>query len=109
MSDRYQLRRDTLCVNATPEVSSLVRYLPLILLLLVACEAPPTHEQATSRAVRRNCEAQGVAAADKVRKQSVQVAKGDGAVNQDDNEDIEARAAEAQRKTFKSCMLNSAV
>lgn len=86
-----------------------MRYLPLVLLLLVACEAPPTQEQATSRAIRRNCEAQGVAAADEVRKQSVQVAKEGGAVNQDDNEDIEAKAAKAQRKTFKSCMLKYAV
>ena len=104
------MRRDTLCGHATLQVSSRVRLLPLIFfLLLAACAAPPTREQATAIAIKRNCEAQGAAAADEVRKQNVQVAKESGAVSQDDKENIEARAAQAQKTTFKSCMLKYAV
>lgn len=91
------------------QLTSLVRYLPLVLLLLVACEAPPTQDQATSRAVKRNCEAQGGAAATEVRKQSAQVIKEGGTTNQTDKAGIEARALKAQRDTFKSCMLKYAV
>ena len=91
------------------QISSLVRYLPLILLLLAACEAPPTREQVTSRAVKRKCEAHGAAAANETRKQNVQVLKEGSAVNQDENERIETKAAEAQRTAFKSCMLKFAV
>ncbi len=86
-----------------------MRYLPLILSLLVACEAPPTQEQATSRAIKRNCEVRGAAAANEVRQQSVQVIKEGSAANQGRNEDIEAKALVAQRKTFKTCMLKYAV
>jgi hypothetical protein len=86
-----------------------VRYLPLILSLLAACAAPPTQEQVTSRAVQRNCEAQGAAAANAVRQQSVQVIKEGSATDLNRNTDIEAKASDAQRKTFKSCMLKYAV
>ncbi len=104
------MRRDTLCGHAAPQVSSLVRYLPLILLvLLAACAAPPTPQQAASIAIKRNCEAQAAAAADEVRKQNVQVAKQSRAVSQDDKKNIEAKAAQAQTTTFKSCMLKYAV
>ncbi len=86
-----------------------MRYLPLILSLLVACAAPPTQEQVTSRAIQRNCEAQGAAAANEVRQQSVQVIKEGSATNPDRNAEIEAEASDAQRKAFKSCMLKYAV
>ena len=86
-----------------------MRYLPLFLSLLVACPAPPTHEQVTSRAVQRNCEAQGAAAASEVRQQSVQVIKEGSATDQGRNAEIEAAALGAQRKTFKSCMLKYSV
>ncbi len=86
-----------------------MRYLPLILSLLVACEAPPTQDQVTSRAIQRNCEVQSAAAADDVRQQSVQVIKEGSATNQNRNADVEAKALSAQRKTFKSCMLKYAV
>jgi len=86
-----------------------VRYLPLILSLLAACAAPPTQEQVTSRAIQRNCEAQGAAAANAVRQQSVQVVKESSATNLSRNADIEAKALDAQQKAFKSCMLKYAV
>ena len=86
-----------------------MRYLPLILSLLAACAAPPTQDQVTSRAVQRNCEAQGAAAANAVRQQSVQVIKEGSATNLNHNSDIEAKASDAQRKAFKSCMLKYAV
>ena len=86
-----------------------MRYLPLILSLLVACAAPPTQEQVTSRAIQRNCEAQGAAAANEVRQQSVQVIKEGSAANQNRNAEVEAKALDAKRKTFKSCMLKYAV
>jgi len=60
-------------------------------------------------AIRRNCEAQGAAAAGDVRQQSVQVIKEGSATNQNRNSDIEAAALSAQRKAFKSCMLKYAV
>ncbi len=86
-----------------------MRYLPLILSLLVACAAPPTQDQVTSRAIQRNCEAQGTAAANAVRQQSVQVIKEGSATDLNRNTDIEAKASDAQRKAFKSCMLKYAV
>ena len=86
-----------------------MRYLPLILSLLVACAAPPTQDQVTSRAIQRNCEAQGTAAANEVRQQSVQMIKEGSAANQNRNAEIEAKALDAKRKTFKSCMLKYAV
>ena len=105
------MRRDTLRGHGTLQLSSPVRYLPLILLvmLLAACAAPPTPEQATSIAIRRNCEAQAAAAADEVRKQNVQVTKESRAVSQDDKDGIEAKATQAQATTFKSCVLKYAV
>ncbi len=101
--------RATLLIHASHLVRPLVRYLPLTLSLLVACAAPPTHDQVTSRAIKRNCEAQGTAAADGVRQQSVQVIKEGSATNHSRNSDVEAKALIAQRKTFKSCMLKYAV
>jgi len=87
-----------------------MRYLPFILVMLVAaCAPPPTREQATSLAIRRNCEVQAAAAADEVRKQNVQVAKGSRAMSQDDKMNIEARAAQAQTTTYRSCMLRYSV
>lgn len=109
MTGNDSLLRDTLPAHAVPRVSSLMRYLPLVFVLLVACEAPPTYNQVTSRAVKRNCEAQGEAAANEVRKESTQVVKEGGATNSDDMDNIESRAAKLQRETFKSCMLKYAV
>ena len=86
-----------------------MRYLLLILSLLVACAAPPTHDQSTSRAIQRNCEARGAAAADDIRQQSVQVIKEGSATNPNRNADLEAKASDAQRKAFKGCMLKYAV
>ncbi len=86
-----------------------MRYLPLILVLLAACAAPPTPQQVTSIAIKRNCEAQGAAAAEEVRKQNVQVAKESRAMSLDDKNNIEAKAAQAQTTTFKSCTLKYAV
>ena len=90
-------------------INSLVRFVPLIFLLLAACSAPPTQNQVTSRAVERNCEAQGDTAANDVRRQSAQVVKESGATNQDQKHDIESDAQKAKRDTFKSCMLKYAV
>jgi len=103
------LPRATLLFHASHLARSLVRYLLLILSLLVAGAAPPTHDQSTSRAIRRNCEAQGAAAAGDVRQQSVQVIKEGSATNPDRNAEIEAEASDAQRKAFKSCMFKYAV
>ena len=86
-----------------------MRYSPLILLLLAACEAPPTQEQVTSRAVLRNCEVQAATAANEVKQQNVQIVKEGRATSQSDNEDVEARAAEVRKKTFDSCMLKYAL
>lgn len=86
-----------------------MRYLPLIILLLVACEAPPTQEQVTTRAIQRNCEAQGAAAANQTRQQSIQVVKESSATNQGHDEALEAKALEARQNTFKSCMLRYAL
>jgi hypothetical protein len=88
---------------------SLVRYLPLIFALLGACEAPPTQEQVTTRAVKRNCEVQSAAAGVEVRKQSAQVVKEGTATDPNDKASIEARALKAEREAFKSCMLKYAV
>ena len=86
-----------------------MRYLPLIFVLLVACEAPPTADQVTTRAVKRNCEAQGDAAATEIRKQSAQVVKEGAATDADDKASIEAKALKAEREAFKVCMLKYAV
>lgn len=109
MLDRCYIERDTLCVNEMSRFTIVVRYLIFSLLFLVACEAPPTMNQVTSLAVKRNCEAQGDAAATEVRKQSAQVVKEGGATNLNDKEGIEARAVKAREDTFKSCMLKYAV
>ena len=63
----------------------------------------------TSRAVERNCEAQGDTAAKEVRRQSAQVVKESGTTNQGQKHDIESEAQKAKRDTFKSCMLKYAV
>jgi len=109
MTGKDNLQRDTLPAHAVPRVTSLMRYLPLVFVLLVACEAPPTHNQATSQAVKRNCEVQGEAAANEVRKENAQVVKEGGVTNSNDTDSIESRAVRVQRETFKSCMLKYAV
>ena len=109
MTGEDSLHRDTLPAHAVPRVSSLMRYLPLVFVLLAACAAPPTHNQVTSQAVKRNCEARGEAAANEVRKENTQIVKEGGATNSDDMDDIESRAMKVQRETFKSCMLKYAV
>ena len=88
-----------------------MRHLPLILLplLLAACPAPPTQEQVTSRAVLRNCEVQAATAANEIKQQNVQVVKEGGTTSQSDNEEVAARAAQVQKKTFDSCMLKYAL
>ena len=86
-----------------------MRFVPLIFLILVACAAPPTDNEVTSRAIRRNCEAQGAAAADEVRQQSGQVVKEAGVTNQDQKDSIEVEAEKARKDAFKSCMLKYAV
>ena len=63
----------------------------------------------TTRAIQRNCKAQGVAAANQTRQQNVQLLKEGSAMNQDHDEAIETKALETQRKTFKSCMLRYAL
>lgn len=89
--------------------NSPVRFLALIVVFLAACDAPPTQEQVTSRAVIRNCEVQGAAAAVEVRKQSAQVVKEGTVTDQNDKASIESKALKAQRDAFKSCMLKYSV
>lgn len=86
-----------------------MRILPLILLLLAACEVPPTQQQVTSRAVIRNCEARAAAAANEVRKQNTQIVKEASEANQKDSTDVEERAEKARQETFKSCMFEYSV
>ena len=76
--------------------------LVLVMLLLGACSAPPTPQQATSRAVKRNCEARADAAAEELRRQST----ADGASA---SQDIERRVAEVRENEFRACMLESAL
>jgi len=76
-------------------------YLVFVLLLPGACAAPPTPQQATSRAVKRNCETRANAAAEETRRQ----ASAAGVQKQD----IEARAAESREVEFRECMLESAL
>lgn len=90
-------------------ISSRVTFVPLVFLLLAACTAPPTHNQVTSQAIKRNCEAQGEFAANEVRKQSAQVVKEGGATDQGHKGDIEAQAQKAKTDAFKGCMLKYAV
>ncbi len=84
------------------------RVLPLAL-LLAACAAPPTPQQVTSRAVKRNCEAQGTAAAEEVRRQSVEIVKEGGAALAGPGNDVDARAEKARRDTFRDCMRDFAL
>lgn len=86
-----------------------MRCLPLLLVLLVACEAPPTRPQVTSRAIARNCEAQGAIAADEIRKQNAQIIKEESTANQKDSTDVEARAEKAREETYKDCMFRYSV
>lgn len=65
-------------------------------LLLVACSAPPTPSQATSRAVKRNCEAQADTSAEEVRRQSATLGLQDA--------EIESRTAKAREQAFAKCM-----
>ena len=95
--------------HAAPWISLHVRILPLILLLLAACEVPPTQQQVTSRAVIRNCEARAAAAADQVRKQNTQIIKEASEANQKDSTDVEERAENVREETFKSCMFEYSV
>lgn len=90
-------------------LSAVMKHMPLLCVLLVACEAPPTQMQVTSRAINRNCEAQGTSAASEVRKQSAQVTREGGATNPTDKASVEARARKAEEDTYKSCMLKYAV
>ncbi len=89
--------------------NSLVSFVPLVFLLLSACSAPPTHNQVTSRAIKRNCEAQGETAATEVRKESAQVVKEGGATDNNHKGDIDSEAQKAKNDAFKSCMLKYAV
>jgi len=90
-------------------IHSLVGFVPLVFLLLAACSAPPTHNQVTSRAIKRNCEAQGETAASEVRKERAQVVKEGGATDNSHRSDIEGEAQKARNDAFKSCMLKYAV
>lgn len=90
-------------------ISSLANFAPLVFLLLAACSAPPTHNQVTSRAIKRNCEAQGETAANEVRKESAQVVKEGGATDPDHKSVIESEAQQVRDDAFKSCMLKYAV
>lgn len=93
----------------TPQAGSFVRYLPLIFVLLVACAAPPTAQQVTSRAVKRNCEAQAAAAADDIRRQNAQVVKEGRAIDNDARHRTETSAARIEEQAFKDCMLKYSV
>lgn len=87
----------------------LVRYLPLILVTLVACPAPPTADQITSRAVKRNCEAQADSAAEDVRRQNAQVVREGRAFDADDRHRVETLADRTREQAFKECMLRYSV
>lgn len=89
--------------------ASLVRYLPLILVALAACPAPPTADQLTSRAVKRNCEAQAAAAAEDVRRQNAQVVKEGNAIDDDEQHRVETLADRTREQAFKDCMLKYSV
>ena len=65
--------------------------------------------ETTSRAVKRNCEAQAAAAADDVRRQSAQVVKEGNAVDEDERYDVETEASRVRERTFKDCMLKYSV
>ncbi len=90
-----------------------MRCLPLFVvlsaMLLVACEAPPTQQQATSRAVKRNCEARAKAAGDEIRRQNAQVTKEGNAVNPDEQYRVETKASKTEKDTFKECMFKYSV
>ena len=86
-----------------------MRHLPLLLALLVACEAPPTADQVTSRAVKRNCEAQASAAADDLRRQNTQLVKEGNTIDPDEQHRVDTRASEIRERTFRECMLKYSV
>lgn len=86
-----------------------MRYLPLVLVLLAACAAPPTQQQVTSRAVKRNCEAQATAAGEEIRRQSAQVVKEGNVVNTDEQYRVETKASKVEKETFKECMFKYSV
>lgn len=86
-----------------------MRFVPLIFALLAACAAPPTLDEATSRAIARNCEAQADVAANLIRQQNAQVVKEGRATSQDQKGGIEFQVQNAKRDAFKSCMLKYAV
>lgn len=86
-----------------------MRYLPLVLVLLVACAAPPTQQQVTSRAVKRNCEAQAAAAGEEIRRQSAQIVKEGNVVNTDEQYRVETKASKVEKETFKECMFKYSV
>lgn len=79
------------------------------MMLLAACAAPPTPQQATSRAVQRNCEAQGRAAGEEVRRQNVQMVKEGSVTDLSQSDDVDARAENARREKFRDCMREYAV
>lgn len=86
-----------------------MRSLPLLLVFLVACAAPPTAQQVTSRAVKRNCETQAAAAADDIRRQNAQVVKEGNAVDADEQDRVESEASRTREEAFKECMLKYSV
>lgn len=90
-------------------LASSVKYLPLVFLLLAACEAPPTAMQVTSRAVKRNCEAQGIAAANEIRRQNAQIVKEGSSVDEAEQYRMRDRADRAQEQAFKDCMYRYSV
>ena len=89
--------------------ATFVKYLPLLFLLVAACEAPPTAMEITSRSVKRNCEAQAEAAASEIRRQNAQVVKEGSAVDQDEQYRVDDRADRVQEQTYKDCMYKYAV
>jgi uncharacterized lipoprotein YajG len=93
------------CLKFTPSV----KYLLPAVVFLTACAAPPTQEQVTSRAVNRNCEAQGALAASEVWKQSAQIVKEGAVTNEGKQGSIEARAAKAREAAYKKCMFEYSV
>ena len=109
VTGRYHVQPATLYACMRLRIRSLMRFVPLIFVLLAACAAPPTLNELTSRSITRNCEAQGDVAANLIRQESVQVVKEGSATNQNQRDGIESQAQNAKRDAFKSCMLKYAV
>ena len=101
--------RAILYAHAGFRIRSLMRFVPLIFVLLAACAPPPTQNEATSRAITRNCEAQGDVAANLVRQRNAQVVKEGSATDPDRKDGVESQAQKARKDAFKSCMLKYAV